>query len=102
MKKVSLSNIFQYNQRVCKYDYQKLIKIMRSQENDTEAATGGVLKNLAKFTGKHLCQGLLFNKAAGPRPATIFKKRLWHRCFPVSFAKFPKTPFYRTPLDDCF
>ena len=62
----------------------------------------GVLKNLAKFKGKHLWQGLLFNKVAGPRPATILKKRFWHRCFPVSFAKFPKTPFYRTPLDDCF
>ena len=33
----------------------------------------GVLENFAKFTGKHL----------------------W-------FAKFSKTPFYRTPLDDCF
>ena len=25
----------------------------------TEAATGGVLTNFAKFTGKDLCQGLL-------------------------------------------
>ena len=25
----------------------------------------GVLRNLAKFTGKHLCQSLLFNKVAG-------------------------------------
>ena len=24
-----------------------------------------VLKNLAKFTGKHLCQSISFNKAAG-------------------------------------
>ena len=27
----------------------------------TEAATGGVLRNFAKFTGKHLCQRLFFN-----------------------------------------
>ena len=27
------------------------------------------------------------------RPATLLKKRLWHRCFPVNFAKFLKTPF---------
>ena len=26
----------------------------------------GVLRNFAKFTGKHLCQDLLFNKVAGP------------------------------------
>ena len=25
----------------------------------------GVLANFAKFTGKHLCQSLLFNKVAG-------------------------------------
>ena len=24
----------------------------------------------------------------GLRPATLLKKRLWHRCFPVNFAKF--------------
>ena len=26
------------------------------------------------------------------RPATLLKKRLWHRCFPVDFAKFLRTP----------
>ena len=25
----------------------------------------GVLRNFAKFTGKHLCQSLIFNKVAG-------------------------------------
>ena len=55
----------------------------------------GVLENFTKFTGKHLCQSLFFNKVAGPgpRPATLLKKRLWHRCFPVNFVKFPRTPF---------
>ena len=27
-----------------------------------------VLKSFAKFTGKHLCQSLFFNKVAGHRP----------------------------------
>ena len=53
----------------------------------------GVLENFSKFTGKHLCQGLFFNKVAGLRPATLSKKRLWHRCFPVNFEKFLSTPF---------
>ena len=35
----------------------------------------------------------LFNKVAGLRPATLLKKRLWHRCFPVNFAKFLRTRF---------
>ena len=38
----------------------------------------GVLRNFAKFTGKHLCQSLFFNKVAGLRLATLLKKRLWH------------------------
>ena len=28
------------------------------------------------------------------RPETLFKKRLWHRYFPVNFAKILKTPFF--------
>ena len=27
------------------------------------------------------------------RPATLLKKGLWHRCFPVNFANFLRTPF---------
>ena len=33
-----------------------------------------VLRNFTKFTGKHLCQSLSFNKVAGLRPATLLKK----------------------------
>ena len=29
--------------------------------------------------------------ACKPRPTTLLKKRLWHRCFPVNLAKFLKT-----------
>ena len=42
--------------------------------------------------GKHLCQSFFFNKVSGLRPATLLKKRIWHRCFPANFAKFLKTP----------
>ena len=53
----------------------------------------GVLRNFAKFTRKQLCQGLIFNKVAGLMPATLLKKRPWHRCFSVNFVKFLRTPF---------
>ena len=37
------------------------------------------LKNFAKFTEKHLCQSLRC------RPqATLLRKKLWYRCFPMS------------------
>ena len=62
----------------------------------------GVLGNSAKFTGKDLCQSLFFNKVAGLRPGSLLKRRLWHRSFPVNFATFLRTLFYRTPPGDCF
>ena len=37
----------------------------------------GVFNNFGKFTGRHQCQSLFF----------------WHRCFPVNFVKFLRTPF---------
>ena len=45
----------------------------------------GAFRNFEKFIGKHSGTGLL--------PATLLKKRLWHRCFPVNFAKFLRTHF---------
>ena len=38
-------------------------------------------------------ESLFFNKISGLRPATLLKKRLWHRCFPMNFVKFLRTPF---------
>ena len=56
------------------------------------------LKNFTKFTGKHLCQSLVFNIVTRLRPLILLEKRLRHRCFPVHFARFLKTHFFRTPL----
>ena len=60
-----------------------------------------VFENLAKFTGKHLRQGLFLNKVAGLRPkACNFLKKetlaqvLSCECYEV----FKNTYFYRTPL----
>ena len=57
------------------------------------SVTKDVYKNFAKFAGKHVCQSLFFNKVAGLRPSILLKKRLWHKCFPVNFAKFLRTLF---------
>ena len=48
------------------------------------------LTNFAKFTKKHLCQSSFFNNIT-LRPATLLKKRPWHRGFPMNFKKFLKT-----------
>ena len=58
----------------------------------------GVLGNFARFTRKHQCLRLFFNKVAGLRDATLSKKSLSRSCFLVNFEKFLK----KTPWDDCF
>ena len=35
------------------------------------------------------------------RPATVLKKRLWHRRFPVNCAKFLRTHFLQNTPGDC-
>ena len=37
----------------------------------------------------------VFNKVVGLNRCSFIKKRLWHRCFPVNFAKFQRTPFLK-------
>ena len=50
----------------------------------------GVLRNIAKCTEKHLCQGLFLSEAAGFKPAILSTKGLWHRFFPVNLPFFIK------------
>ena len=59
-----------------------------------------ILWNFTKFTGKHPRQVsfLIMLQALGLRPATLFKKRLWHSCFPMNFAKFSITSFLKEHL----
>ena len=54
-----------------------------------------VLRNFAKFTGKRLCQSLFFNKVG-------VEKRHLHRCFPVNFPKFLRTPLLKNTSGGCF
>ena len=45
---------------------------------------------------KQLCRG------ADLRSATLIKKRLWYRCFPVNFVNFLRTPFLHNTCGGCF
>ena len=58
----------------------------------------GVLKNFAKLTGRHLCWSLFLTNVAGFWPVTLLKKKLQHRCLPVNFANFLRTPFFKEHL----
>ena len=45
----------------------------------------GVLKNFAKFTGIHIYKSHFFDKIAGLRPATLFKKGTPAQVFSCEF-----------------
>ena len=47
----------------------------------------------AKKVFLEISQNSQENTYASLSPATLFKKRLWHRCFPVNFVKFLRTHF---------
>ena len=60
----------------------------------------GVLRNFAKFTGKHLFQRPVFNKVVGLRPKAwnFIKKESLEQVFSCEFCEISKsTCFYRTP-----
>ena len=48
-----------------------------------------ISKNSQESTGARAS----FKWSCRLKPATLFKKRLWHKCFPVKFTKFLGTPF---------
>ena len=57
-----------------------------------------VLRNFAKFTRKHLCQSLFFNKVAGLRPVTFLKKETLAQVFSCEFCKIFKNTFFTKHL----
>ena len=101
---VSLSSeLFPWFYDSC-FSLRKLFRILFRSSHRKCSIKEGVLKNFAKFK-RNTCARVSFLiklQAWGLRLATLSKKRPWHSCFPVNFAKFSRTPFYRTPLDDCF
>ena len=84
-----LSYVFEENIFFRHHNFMKKVILSRPEV----FCKKGVLRNFTKFTGEYQCQSLFFNKVAGLRPVTLLKKRLWDRCFPVTFVKFLRTAF---------
>ena len=43
---------------------------------------------------ENTCARVFLIKLQASNPQLYFKKRLWHRCIPVNFAKFLRRPFF--------
>ena len=52
-----------------------------------------VLRNLAKFTGKHLCRSLFFNKVRKPQGCNFIKKEILAQVFSCEFIEISKNTF---------
>ena len=55
--------------------WKKMMNLSKLRSSRPEVfCKKGALRNFAKFTEKHLCRSLVFNKIAGLRPATLLKR----------------------------
>ena len=57
-----------------------------------------VLLEISQNSHENICARVFFNKIPGLSPAALLKKRLYHRFFPVNFAKFLRTPYFTEHL----
>ena len=58
-----------------------------------------VFLEIVQNSQENTCVGVSFLiklQASGLRPATLLKKRVWRKCFPVNFAKFLGIPFLQS------
>ena len=67
-----------------------LVTLLSRSSHQRCSVKRGVLKSFTKFTGKHLCQSLFFNKVAGLRP----KKETLVQVFSCEFCESSRTPFF--------
>ena len=80
------------------------LKILHNSYENKEAVAGTcslkkVFLEISQNSQENTCARVSFLIKLQAAPATLLKKRLWHRCSPVNFAKFLSTPFfYRIPL----
>ena len=83
------------------FRYFEKITIPRYKSSHQRCSVkNAVLKNFAKFTGKHLCQSTFLNKVAGCRPqACNFIKNETRK--KILLRKSSEHLYYRTLSDDC-
>ena len=83
---------------VCQSSIDKTVSVFDRSSRPEVFCEKDVLRNFAKFTGKHWYLSLFLIKLQAWRPATLLNKRLWPRCFPVSglgvSVKFLRSPFF--------
>ena len=88
------------HENFCEFLRENAMKLINFKKKKMELLTKEQQESYENAKTCYICKEKFENK--GLSPATLLKKRLWHRCFPVNFEKFLTTDFYRIPLGDCF
>ena len=78
------------------------IKMFNRSSHHKCSVRKGVLSNVAKSTGKHLCQSLFFNKKLWRQACNFIKKETGTGVFPWILRNFRENIFHRIPMDDWF
>ena len=97
-KRADLTRVFEegvQNKNRCDCTHKYQIKLKKLRSSDPEVfCKKGVLRNFAKFTGKHLCQRLFLNKVIYKK-VNFIKKETLTRVFSCEFCEtFPRTLFF--------
>ena len=74
------------HQEISRNIYLKTMLDLRETGKPQNIYTAWKVSKYGVFSGPYF-------PAFGLRPATLLKKKLWHRCFPENFARFLRTPF---------
>ena len=78
------------------------MNILFTEAGIQRCSVKNVLLEISQNSQENICAIVSFLiklQALGLRPAAaLLKKRLWHRCFPVNFAKFIRAPFLKDHL----
>ena len=75
-----------------------MVKCIKHRISRPEVFYKKVLLEISQNSQENTCAGDSFLIKLQAPPTTSLKKRLWHRCFPVNFAKFLRTPFSQNTL----
>ena len=91
---VGRQQYFKLNVNCQQYHHLKRDNFDHTDAVSQRCSVKNLLLEITQNSQENICARVcFFDINTGLRTATLLKKRLWHRCFPVNFAKFLRTPF---------
>ena len=74
--------------------YHKVIEAKCKEAVSRRCSIKKVFLEILQNSQENTCVRVSFLIKLQAWPATLLKKKLWHKCFPVNYVKFLRTPFF--------